>query len=64
VNSPSFTLIAGANGSGKSTLTNSNPDIFASFPTLDPDAIAKTIQSTVTASSAITAGRQALRIAK
>ncbi len=64
VNRPSFTLIAGANGSGKSTLTNSNPDIFASFPILDPDAIARTIQSTVTASSAITAGRQALQIAK
>jgi predicted ABC-type ATPase len=64
VNRPSLTLIAGANGSGKSTLTNSNPDIFASFPILDPDAIAKTIQSTVTASSAIAAGRQALRISK
>jgi len=64
VNRPSFTLIAGANGAGKSTLTNSNPDIFASFPILDPDAIARTIQSTITASSAITAGRQALQIAK
>ena len=64
MNRPSFTLIAGANGSGKSTLTNSNPDIFASFPILDPDAIARTIQSTITASSAITAGRQALQIAK
>ena len=61
---PTFTLIAGANGSGKSTLTNSNPDIFASFPILDPDVIAKTIQSAVTASSAITAGRQALQMAK
>jgi predicted ABC-type ATPase len=64
VNRPSFTLIAGANGSGKSTLTNSNPDIFGSFPILDPDAIARTIQSTITASSAIMAGRQALQIAK
>jgi predicted ABC-type ATPase len=64
VNRPSFTLIAGANGSGKSTLTSSNPDIFASFPILDPDAIARTIQSTVTSSSAIAAGRQALQIAK
>jgi predicted ABC-type ATPase len=64
VNRPSFTLIAGANGSGKSTLTTSNPGIFASFPILDPDAIARTIQSTVTASSAITAGRQSLQIAK
>ncbi len=61
---PSFTLIAGANGSGKSTLTSSNPDIFAAFPVLDPDAIARTIQSTVTASSAIAAGRQALQVAK
>jgi predicted ATPase len=64
VNRQSFTLIAGANGSGKSTLTNSNPDTFAFFPVLDPDAITRTIQSTNTASSAITAGRQALQIAK
>lgn len=64
MNRPTFTLIAGANGSGKSTLTNSNPDIFASFPILDPDAIAKTIQSAVAASSAIAAGRRAVQIAK
>jgi predicted ABC-type ATPase len=42
---------------GKSTLTNSNLDIFASFPILDPDVVARTIQSTITASPAITAGR-------
>ena len=61
---PRFTLIAGANGSGKSTLTSSNPEIFASFPILDPDAIATTIQSAVTASTAIAAGRQSLQAAK
>ena len=61
---PRFTLIAGANGSGKSTLTSSNPEIFASFPILDPDAIARTIQSAVTASTAIAAGRQSLQAAK
>ena len=55
-----MTLIAGANGSGKSTLTSSNPDIFASIPLLDPDAIAKTIQSTA-AGPAIAAARQALQ---
>jgi predicted ABC-type ATPase len=57
-------MIAGANGSGKSTLTSSNLDIFAAFPTLDPDVIAKTIQTTVAAASTVAAGRQALRIAK
>ncbi len=56
-----MTLIAGANGSGKSTLTSSNPDIFASIPLLDPDAIARTIQSTVAGPSAIAAARQALQ---
>jgi len=56
-----LTLIAGANGSGKSTLTSSNPDIFASIPLLDPDAIARTIQSTVAGPSAIAAARQALQ---
>ena len=58
---PRLTLIAGANGSGKSTLTSSNPDIFASIPLLDPDAIARTIQSTVAGPSAIAAARQALQ---
>jgi predicted ABC-type ATPase len=38
-----------------------NPDIFASIPLLDPDAIARTIQSTVAGPSAIAAGRQALQ---
>jgi predicted ABC-type ATPase len=56
-----LTLIAGANGSGKSTLTSSNPDIFASIPLLDPDAIARTIQSMVAGPSAIAAARQALQ---
>ncbi len=56
-----MTLIAGANGSGKSTLTSSNPDIFGSIPLLDPDAIARTIQSTVAGPSAIAAARQALQ---
>jgi len=56
-----LTLIAGANGSGKSTLTSSNPDIFGSIPLLDPDAIARTIQSTVAGPSAIAAARQALQ---
>jgi predicted ABC-type ATPase len=56
-----LTLIAGANGSGKSTLTSSNPDFFASIPLLDPDAIARTIQSTVAGPSAIAAARQALQ---
>jgi len=58
---PRLTLIAGANGSGKSTLTSSNPDIFPSIPLLDPDAIARTIQSTVAGPSAIAAARQALQ---
>ena len=58
---PTLTLIAGANGCGKSTLTCSNPDMFASIPLLDPDAIARTIQSTVDAPSAIAAARQVLQ---
>jgi predicted ABC-type ATPase len=64
VRRPTLTLIAGANGSGKSTLTSSNPDIFASIPLLDPDAIARTIQSRVEGSSAIAAARQALQSIK
>ena len=60
---PTFTLIAGANGAGKSTLTSGNFSLFASLPILDPDAIAKTIQTTVTAASSIAAGRQVLEIA-
>jgi predicted ABC-type ATPase len=56
VNRPSIFLIGGANGSGKSTLTICNPDIFASFPTLDPDAAAKAVRPTVIASSANMAG--------
>jgi predicted ABC-type ATPase len=57
---PVFIVIAGANGAGKSTLTNSEFPIFSQFPVLDPDVVAKTIQSTVEEASPIAAGRQVL----
>jgi predicted ABC-type ATPase len=61
LSAPVFIIIAGANGAGKSTLTNSEFPIFSQFPVLDPDVVAKTIQSTVEEASPLTAGRQVLR---
>jgi predicted ABC-type ATPase len=61
---PSFTVVAGPNGSGKSTITRWNRELLAQFPIIDPDAIARTIQVNSKASSALAAGREALRQAE
>lgn len=61
---PSFTVVAGPNGSGKSTITRWNRELLAQFPIIDPDAIARTIQVNSKASSALAAGREALRRAE
>jgi len=58
---PSFTVVAGPNGSGKSSLTAGSSDIFRQFPLIDPDTIARTIQVNSKNSSALAAGREALR---
>jgi predicted ABC-type ATPase len=61
VNRPQFILVAGPNGSGKSTLTSAGSKFFSVLPILDPDAIARTIQVDPNGSSALAAGRQALK---
>ena len=61
---PRLTIIAGANGSGKTTLTGWNSDVFRAIPILDPDAIARTLQSTSPAAFPIAAARQVLASAK
>ena len=60
-----LTIIAGSNGCGKSTLTSSARDKFQQAPVLDPDAIAKSIQETLSSNdSDIEAGRRVLRLAE
>jgi predicted ABC-type ATPase len=62
---PTLTIIAGSNGCGKSTLTASARDKFQQTPTLDPDAVAKSLQQTIDSTiSAIEAGREVLRLAE
>lgn len=61
---PTLTFIAGANGSGKTTLTRWNPEFFKEIPLLDPDAIANTLQATVTAWLPIAAARFVLKSAE
>ena len=62
---PVLTIIAGSNGCGKSTLTSSARDKFQHNPVLDPDAIAKAIQETLTSHhSGIEAGKRVLRRAE
>jgi predicted ABC-type ATPase len=61
VSHPQFILVAGPNGSGKSTITSSDAKLFAALPILDPDAIARTIQVDPHGSSALAAGREALK---
>lgn len=57
---PVFILIAGPNGAGKSSFTLANPHFFSSYPLLDPDVIAKTIQVDALNPSQIAAGREVL----
>jgi predicted ABC-type ATPase len=62
---PVFTIIAGSNGCGKSTLTSTARDKFQQTPILDPDAIARSLQSTLDSNiSDIEAGKQVLRLAE
>jgi predicted ABC-type ATPase len=64
VNPPRLTIIAGANGGGKTTLTRWDRKTFASIPILDPDAIGKTLQSTVPSTFPIASARHVLNAAK
>ncbi|HEY0264137.1 MAG TPA: zeta toxin family protein [Granulicella sp.] len=62
---PIFTIVAGANGCGKSTLTSFARDKFQQTPVLDPDAIARSLQSTLDSdNSDLEAGRCVLRLAE
>ena len=61
---PRLTIIAGANGSGKTTLTHWNSDVFQAIPVLDPDMIARTLQSASPAAFPIAAARHVLKSAK
>jgi predicted ABC-type ATPase len=61
---PRITIIAGANGSGKTTLTRLNPEIFREIPLLDPDAIGKTLQSTMPSGFPVASARRVLKSAR
>jgi len=61
---PNLTIIAGANGSGKTTLTRWNQELLRNIPLLDPDAISKTLQASVTSVAPIAAARQVIKTAK
>jgi predicted ABC-type ATPase len=62
---PVLTIVAGSNGCGKSTLTASARTNLQEFPVLDPDAIARSLQSTVDSqNSDIGAGKRVLRLAE
>jgi predicted ABC-type ATPase len=63
VTPPRFTLIAGANGCGKTTLA-SDPSLFRDIPVLNPDAIGKTLQSSLQSTFPIAAARTVLNAAK
>jgi predicted ABC-type ATPase len=62
VTKPRLTIIAGANGSGKTTLT-SDIKFFRENPLLDPDAIGKTLQSTMPAAFPVASARHVLTAA-
>jgi len=64
LNRPRLSIIAGANGSGQTTLTGWNSDIFRAIPLLDPDTIAKALQSTSPTAFPIAAARRVLVSAK
>lgn len=58
-----LTLIAGANGSGKTTLT-SDIKFFREIPLLDPDAISKTLQSSLPSGYPVASARRVLKSAE
>ncbi len=57
---PTLTVIAGPNGSGKSTLTSSLVWFVGSANLIDPDAIARRLDSAAPARASIPAGREAI----
>jgi predicted ABC-type ATPase len=57
-----LTIIAGANGSGKTTFT-SDIKFFREIPLLDPDAIGKTLESTMPLGFPLASARQVLTAA-
>jgi predicted ABC-type ATPase len=58
---PELFIIAGANGTGKSTLTKSKPELIPiDIPTIDPDAIAREIDSLQPERVAVLAGKKAI----
>jgi len=64
VSRPALTVIAGANGAGKSTLTAGNLDIFGAIPLLNPDVFVNILHANGREISAISAGKEVLRLAK
>jgi predicted ABC-type ATPase len=64
MNAPTFLIVAGVNGAGKSSFTASRPELLSTFPLLDPDAIAKTINPADFSGSILAAGRQVLTTAE
>jgi predicted ABC-type ATPase len=65
LNSPTFTVIAGANGCGKSTLTRWAKAFFQQSAVLDPDAIAVELQAESNIElSHIEAGKEVIRSAE
>jgi predicted ABC-type ATPase len=64
VTTPTLTFIAGANGSGKTTLTRWNSELFGEIPLLDPDAVANTLQATVSEFLPMAAAPHVLKTAR
>jgi len=64
VSRPALTVIAGAKGAGKSTLTAGNVDVFGAIPILNPDVFVNILHSSGMGISAISAGKEVLRLAK
>jgi predicted ABC-type ATPase len=56
---PRLTIIAGANGCGKSTFTSRSSFVY-DLPLLDPDAIGKALQPTISGASTVAAARHVL----
>jgi predicted ABC-type ATPase len=62
---PTLTVVSGPNGSGKSTLTRLGREVFQECAVLDPDAIARSIQTSgMESGSAMDAGRAVLKMAE